>query len=481
MGRMTAEKSVSVNEFAEQAGSMIKHDNTAFDTRDKILVVGMGKTGLSCVRFLLAQGLGVVVCDNRDRPPALEEIQQLLPSESIRTGAFDDGAFGRCRQLVLSPGVPLQDEAVQAALAQGVEVIGDIELFARHVRAPVIAITGSNGKSTVTALVAAMLDRVVGDVRVGGNFGTPALDLLSAPVADVYVLELSSFQLETTRSLNATVSVILNVSADHMDRYTDVTAYRIAKQRIWNGNGIVVVNGDEPGLMTDLDPGRHRVTFTLGEPAGGDYGLRSKDGQTWLARGQDCLLPVSGLRLVGRHNIANALAALALAESLVMSLPDLNLTDVRPLLLRALSDFKGLPHRMEWLASANGVDWYNDSKGTNVGATLAALQGLDRPVVLIAGGLSKGADFTPLAEVMAIKGRAVVLIGRDAALVEAALQGVVPCLHAANMDEAVTLAAAQARPGDIVLLSPACASFDMFEGYEHRGRVFADAVKGVLS
>ena len=225
MGGMTAEKTVSVNEFAEQTGSMIKHENRTFDTRDKILVVGMGKTGLSCVRFLLAQGLDVVVCDNRDRPPALEELQQLLPSAAIYTGPFDAAAFSVCRQLVLSPGVPLQDEAVQVAVAQGVEVVGDIELFARHVKAPVIAITGSNGKSTVTALVAAMLERIACDVRVGGNFGTPALDLLSGPVADVYVLELSSFQLETTHSLNAAVSVILNVSADHMDRYDSFADY----------------------------------------------------------------------------------------------------------------------------------------------------------------------------------------------------------------------------------------------------------------
>jgi UDP-N-acetylmuramoylalanine--D-glutamate ligase len=225
--------------------------------------------------------------------------------------------------------------------------------------------------------------------------------------------------------------------------------------------------------------GRRQVGFTLAEPTGQDYGLQIHNGQEWLAQGGECLLPVAALRLVGRHNVANALAALALAEALVESLNDTAAAfkvALRPALLHALSEFPGLPHRMEWLAETGGVHWYNDSKGTNVGATLAALQGLDSPVVLIAGGLGKDADFHPLAAAMAARGRAIVLIGHDAVRIEAEMAGVVPCLHAADMDQAVALAATQARPGDVVLLSPACASFDMFDGYEHRGRVFAAAV-----
>jgi len=466
---------------------MGKMDNGQLDTRDKTLVIGMGKTGLSCVRFLRAQGVDVMAYDNRLRPPALAEMQQMLAPGAIQCGGFDAEAFSRCRQLVVSPGVPVQDAAIQVAQARGVEIVGDIELFARHTNVPVIAITGSNGKSTVTALLGEMLKRAGFEVRIGGNFGTPALDLLAGSRPDVYVLELSSFQLETTSSLNAVASVILNVSPDHMDRYDNDSDYLAAKQRIWAGDGVVVVNRDEAGVLTgsnDLGDGRRQLGFTLAEPNGRDYGLCVHDGKEWLAQGKDPLLPVTALRLVGRHNIANALAALALAEVLIEVLSgssDVSLGTLRPALLQALSDFRGLPHRMEWLAEVDGVNWYNDSKGTNVGATLAALQGLDSPVILIAGGIAKDADFSLLAPVMLTRGRAVILIGRDAAQIERALAGVVPCFHAADMDQAVSLAATQARSGDVVLLSPACASFDMYDGYEHRGKVFASAVARIAS
>lgn len=462
---------------------MAERQETQVDTRDKILVIGMGKTGLSCVRFLLARGLPVMAWDNRDEPPALAEVRELLPADAVVIGDFSGAAFSRCRQLVVSPGVSLQEAALQAAAADGVEIVGDIELFARHVDAPVIAITGSNGKSTVTALVAALLIKAGCDVRIGGNFGTPALALLGDTAPDVYVLELSSFQLETTMTLNAAASVVLNVSPDHMDRYADVSAYARAKQRVWNGDGIVVVNRDEPAFVSaDLDPRRRQIGFTLDEPAAAsEYGIRRRDGREWLARGSDYLVPVAALKLAGRHNVANALAALALADVLLEKLQDRRPGVSRPAMLAALGEFSGLPHRMSWVAAADQVDWYDDSKATNVGATLAALQGLERPVVLIAGGLGKGGDFAPLRPVLATKGRAVILIGRDAALIESALAGAVPCLHATDMNQAVTLARQQARPGDIVLLSPACASFDMFDGYDHRGRVFAETVRRTLA
>jgi len=462
---------------------MAERQETQVDTRGKILVIGMGKTGLSCVRFLRARGMPVMAWDNRAEPPALAEIRELLPADAIIIDEFSATAFSRCKQLVVSPGVSLQETALQAAAADGVEIVGDIELFARHVDAPVVAITGSNGKSTVTALVTALLDKAGCDVRIGGNFGTPALALLGDGTPDVYVLELSSFQLETTTTLNAAASVVLNVSPDHMDRYADVSEYARAKQRVWNGDGVIVVNRDEPAfLLDDIDPQRRQIGFSLGEPAAaGDYGIRQRDGQEWLARGGDCLLPVATLKLVGRHNIANALAALALADVLLERLQDGRPDLSRAAMLTALAEFTGLPHRMTWVAAADQVDWYDDSKGTNVGATLAALQGMERPVVLIAGGLGKGGDFTPLRPVLAVKGRAVILIGRDAALIESALAGAVPCLHATDMDQAVALARQQAHPGDVVLLSPACASFDMFDGYDHRGRVFAETVMRTLA
>jgi len=451
----------------------------------KTLVVGMGKTGLSCARYLLSQGESVVIWDNRQAPPLLAEIENILPADDIVLGPFNGVQFSQCKQIIVSPGVSINEQAIQHAHAQGVAVFGDVELFARHVNAPVIAITGSNGKSTVTALVAAMLECSGCDVRIGANFGTPALDLLQTRTPDVYVLELSSFQLETTTSLNAVASVVLNISPDHMDRYDSVSTYMMAKQQIWSGKGVVVLNRDEPALLTTSIKGRRQIGFTLSVPGATDYGVRIHAGQPWLARGEICLIPVADLKLNGRHNIANALAALALVEALfdhmAASQPQLSTKLSRADALQALADFPGLPHRMEWIAEAGGVNWYNDSKGTNVGATLAALQGIDGRVVLIAGGLAKDGDFAPLRPVLAEKGRVVILIGRDAPLIESVLTDVVACVHADDMNQVVAQAQQYAQAGDVVLLSPACASFDMFNGYEHRGQVFADAVRRALT
>jgi len=461
--------------------SMGNYDDNRRAQSIKTLVIGMGQTGLSCVRFLLAKGHTVAVWDSRMDPPSMNELAQLLPSKAINLGPFDVARFSDYQQIIVSPGVSVQEPAIIAAQAQGIEVIGDIELFVRHATAPVIAITGSNGKSTVSALVAAMLERCGCEVRLGGNFGVPALDLLAGQQPDVYVLELSSFQLETLSSLNAVASVVLNISPDHMDRYEDLAAYLTAKQRIWSGQGVVVVNRDEPELMSNNLPGRSQLGFTLAEPGANDYGVLAVAGQPWLARGDKPLLAVTDLKLAGWHNVANALAALALARTL-LDVVATTRSDLRPEgLLLALREFRGLPHRMEWVAESNGVSWYNDSKGTNAGATLAALKGLDQPVVLIAGGLAKGGDFLPLRPVLADRGRAVVLIGRDARLIESALADVVTCVHAGDMDQAVTLAGQLAHPGDVVLLSPACASFDMFKGYDHRGQVFVESVRRAVS
>lgn len=433
----------------------------------KVLVVGLGRTGLSCARFLARRGYQVAVTDDRDRPPGLLALNQELPDVALFVGGYEQAAFDNADQIIVSPGVALQHPLLAEARRRGAEVIGDVELFARHVEAPVVAITGSNGKSTVTTLVYEMAREAGKPVLAGGNLGTPALDLLNQPVPDLYVLELSSFQLEGLHSLELAAAVILNISPDHMDRYADLDEYRAAKARIYRHAAVQVVNLDEPVLAQLADANRPPVGFTLKEPAEGQFGLRREGNRDYLAFGSELLMPASEVKMPGRHNLANALAALALGQAIGLA---------RPAMLQTLRRFGGLPHRTQWLAERDEVQWFNDSKATNVGATLAALQGFDRPVVLIAGGQGKGADFTPLRSGVCRAARAVVLMGEDADLIDQALQGCVPIVHARDLNEAVKQAAGLARPGDAVLLSPACASFDMFDGYEHRGRSFAEAV-----
>ncbi|NOX76284.1 MAG: UDP-N-acetylmuramoyl-L-alanine--D-glutamate ligase [Gammaproteobacteria bacterium] len=430
------------------------------------LVVGLGESGLSCVSFLLAHGVPVAVTDSRTAPPGLARLQDEHGVMRISSGGFDADSFQWAQRLVVSPGVCVEEPLIVAARERGVEVMGDIELFARFARAPVIAIAGSNGKSTVTELLGQMARDAERQVRVGGNIGTPALALLQATEPDAYVLELSSFQLETTFSLNATAAVVLNVSADHMDRYRDIAHYASAKQRVYRGDGLMVLNRDDP-VASDMARTGRTISFGLGAPDAGQFGVIAHAGDCWLARGGDLLMPVAELRMAGEHNHANALAALALGEAL--SLPMTGMLD-------SLRQFAGLAHRTQWVAEQNGVRWYNDSKGTNVGATLAAIEGLPGPLVLIAGGQGKGADFAPLRAAISDKVSAVVLLGEDADDIEAVLRGAVPILHARDMADAVQRAASVAQAGDTVLLSPACASFDMFAGFEARGDAFISAV-----
>lgn len=377
--------------------------------------------------------------------------------------------LGAADQLIISPGVSADLPPIREAVANGAELLGDIELFARQARAPVIAVTGSNGKSTVAALIAAMVDAAGRRVLLGGNYGTPALSFLDTDVPDFYVLELSSFQLETVSSLNARAAVVLNISPDHMDRYTGIEEYALAKARIYSGDGTVIINADDARVAAMANPQRSIVRFTLATPAKGDFGIRIRNGVEWLCRGMEYLLPVAELRIQGRHNVANALAALALGSS--VGLPVAAMTD-------CLRQFKGLPHRCEWVAEINGVTWINDSKGTNIGATIAAIEGLagSDDVVLIAGGDGKGADFSPLAGTIAGRVHALVLIGRDAGKIAAAAQGKTRVYYATSLPVAVEIAAKLARAGDKALLSPACASLDMFTDYQHRGRVFMEAV-----
>jgi UDP-N-acetylmuramoylalanine--D-glutamate ligase len=437
------------------------------------VVVGMGKTGLSCARHLARRGVQFAVTDSRADPPELESFRRELPAVPCHPGGLPPALLVASQRVVVSPGVSLRDPALAAAAAAGAEMVGDIELFAREVRAPVVAITGSNGKSTVTTLLGEMAREQGLEVRVGGNLGTPALDLLGEREPQLYVLELSSFQLETTQSLDAVAATVLNVTPDHMDRYGDLDEYREAKRRVYRGHGAMVINRDDPLVAAMVEPGRRVFGFTLGRPAQGDYGLLEDAGGSWLARGERALLARRDLRIQGLHNAANALAALALGE--VVGL------DLDPM-LRALRRFAGLPHRCMWVAAGDGVDWYNDSKGTNVGATVSALRGMDcrGRVVLIAGGDGKGADFAALRPAVQERARAVVLIGRDGPRIGRALQGTVPMRSAPDMRAAVAAARALARAGDAVLLSPACASFDMYASYVARGEDFAAAVRQEL-
>ncbi len=435
----------------------------------RVLVVGLGKTGLSCARFLAARGLEVAVTDSRVQPPGLDALREELPDAALFLGEFVPEAFAAADAVLVSPGVAVREPLIAQAAQRGVPVLGDVDLFAAVAGAPVIAITGSNGKSTVTTLVGEMARRAELRVGVGGNLGTPLLELLDA-AAQLYVIELSSFQLETAHRLNAAAATVLNLSEDHMDRYDDLESYRAAKQRIYRGDGAMVINADDPQVAAMAQRGRRLLTFSLGAPAADGYGLVQRGGGSWLARGAEPLLAVEALRMAGRHNIANALAALALGEA--AGLP-------RAAMLDALREFPGLAHRCQLVAERDGVAWYNDSKATNVGAAVAALEGFERPLILIAGGDAKGADLMPLRAPVARRARAAVLLGRDTERLAEALADAVPLHRVASIEEAVQVAAGLAQAGDAVLLAPACASLDMFRNFEERGERFAAAVRGL--
>jgi UDP-N-acetylmuramoylalanine--D-glutamate ligase len=440
-----------------------------FDT----VIVGLGKTGYSCARFLAAQHVDFAITDNRAQPPMLAELQKHYPDVPLFLGRFNADVLQGAGRILISPGVSLHEPAIAIAKGSGIRICGDIELFCQNITAPVLAVTGSNGKSTVTTLIAEMA-RAAGLITgLGGNIGVPALDLLSEGDVDIFMLELSSFQLETVFSLNAMASVVLNVSEDHMDRYTCLDDYAAAKAHIYDGDGTMVINLDDPLVAGMSRQGRKTVGYSLGNPDAADYGVCRRGNARWLANGSEYLMPVEEVCLKGDHNIANSLAALALGD--VINLP-------REGMLEVLRTFPGLPHRCQRIAEINGVTWYDDSKGTNTGAACAAIKGLsqNRNLILIAGGDGKGADFSNLAMVAADYLRAAVLIGRDGPKIKQVLQGIVPVYEASDMQEAVNKAAEQAMTGDIVLLSPACASFDMFEDYQARGNAFIKAVKSLL-
>ncbi len=486
-----------------------------------VLVLGLGESGLACARWCAQAGAQVRVADTRAAPPYLDELSRRVASAEFVAGEFSSALLDGIDLLAVSPGLPGDLPLLRQAEARGIPVVGEIELFARALRdlkqqAPVLAITGTNGKTTTTALTGHLLRGIGKSVGVAGNISPAALTALAdyaeaGALPQAWVLELSSFQLETTATLNPAAATVLNISDDHLDRYAGLAAYAAVKARIFQGDGVQVLNRQDACVRNMVLAGRRIIRFGLDAPQGAaDFGLRDQKGEAWLVQGDRFLLPLSALPLSGLHNAANAMAALALCVSLGHDAASL---------LPALRSFRGLPHRVEKIAEIDGVTWYDDSKGTNVGATVAALEGIggqmaarnshlpppgreagregtpregaplpasgnrhDPKIVLIAGGDGKGQDFSPLKMAVAQHARAVVLVGRDGPLIGRALADAgVPLVPVADMAEAVRRASALALPHDAVLLSPACASFDMFRDYQHRAAAFIAAVHALES
>lgn len=443
--------------------------------KQRVAVLGLGDTGFSALRWLHLMGAEVVMFDSRQHPSGLDRLHQEFPEVQYHLGPFDVALLAEMNLIVASPGVSLKEPAIVALMAQGLSVIGDVELFARY-RAPyakVIAITGSNGKTTVTSLVGEICKQAGLNTIVAGNIGLPVLDTLQMSAPDVYVLELSSFQLETTSSLQVDAATILNVSEDHMDRYDGMDDYAQAKARIYLQARIAVVNREDARSVA-LAGQLPQVSFGLNPaPTINDYGLNDAG---WLCAGNRHYIEADSLQIRGKHNIANALAAIALTQAIGID---------KVSILHTVQSFSGLPHRVEWVANIDGIDFYDDSKGTNVGATCAAIsgmlkQGQPQKVVLIAGGDGKGQDFNPLREAVLHHARAVVLIGRDGPKIQQVLHQLqLPIVDAVDLTAAVQIAKTLAEAGDAVLLSPACASFDMFRNYEHRAQVFVETVKAM--
>ncbi|UZE95561.1 UDP-N-acetylmuramoyl-L-alanine--D-glutamate ligase [Alkalimarinus alittae] len=440
-------------------------------TDNRSIVVGLGITGLSCVRYLKSKGHQVVVVDSRENPPGIDACRYEFPDVHIECGAFNVELLASATQLIVSPGVSIAEPSIQEAKCRGVDVRGDVDIFRELVKAPIVAITGSNGKSTVTTLLAEMAKQAGINVAVGGNLGIPVLDLLDDSV-ELYVVELSSFQLETTQQLNALAATILNISEDHMDRYPNKLAYLQAKQKVFQGCRYVIVNEDdvlsEPLLAQGMEP----VRFGVGKPDIRKFSTISEGDDCFICYGFESLINVNDVAIKGTHNISNALAALSLGHAAGIGMDAM---------LETLRHYTGLAHRCQWVRRIDGVDYINDSKGTNVGATVTAVESFGQTsagkVVLIAGGEGKGADFSPLREVISAYGRVVILFGRDADKIKSDLADAAQVIRVNSLAEAVKEAQKIAQTGDTVLMSPACASFDMFRNFEARGDVFVNVVE----
>jgi UDP-N-acetylmuramoylalanine--D-glutamate ligase len=434
-------------------------------------VIGLGVTGYSAARYLTARGLEVLIMDSRTEPPLANEFKREFPGIETHFGAFSEHALEGHALVVASPGVSLKEPMLRAAKKHGAHIVGDIELFLQENQKPLIAITGSNGKSTVTSLVGEMCAAGGLTPLVAGNIGRPALDALTEQKDyDVAVLELSSFQLETTYQVPAESAAILNISADHMDRYDSMGDYVLAKARIIRGARRAVLPSHDERLaqITNVN---EILGFELQKPSTeNDFGIVKRSGKRWLAKGEQRLMLLRDIPLVGLHNVKNVLSAFALVDFLKLPLE---------VLVKAVMNFKGLPHRMQTIAKINNISWVNDSKATNIGATATALNNLEQKIVWIAGGQGKGADFDELKSVVNRNIRQLILIGEAAEEIEAALSGLLPISFASDMQDAVNQAASIATDGDIVLLSPACASVDMFRSFEDRGNQFKRCVETI--
>ncbi len=434
------------------------------------LVYGLGATGLSVARYLKRQGVNARFVDSRQEPPGVAELSEICADAATVFGKTPKKFLKNTTRVIVSPGIADTDAYLEAARAAQVEVVSDIELFVGEAKAPFIAVTGSNGKSTVTTLLALMCDAAGKTAYAGANLGVPALDLLDKVKPDFYLLELSSFQLQRTRNLPAQVAVLLNISPDHLDWHTSEDEYRAAKYRVFAQAESAVYNRADEEAADRIPENLHRVSFGLDEPGPDQYGLLDDDGEFFLARGEQLLLAVADVAMVGAHNLANALAALAAGELIGLDMSSM---------LQVLNEFPGLPHRMQLVANIGGVRFINDSKATNVGAAIASIESIDGLVVLIAGGQGKGGDFNKLATSTCSHLRAVVLIGEDAALLEGAFADLVQTSRAKDMNAAVERAAGVAERGDTVLLAPACASFDMYQNYQARGDDFCSKVEAL--
>ena len=448
----------------------VSQQDERVDLARTVLVAGLGQTGVSVVKHLLEGGVTVRVADSRADPPGLAALGRSAERVELFTGDLTPDLIEGVDEVVLSPGLAADIPLARAARRRGIPVVGDIELFARWAHCPVIGITGSNGKSTVTALTATLLRAAGKRAQEGGNFGPPALDLLAERDLQYAVLELSSFQLETTYSLRPDAGALLNVSPDHIDRHGSAARYAELKGRIIEWSEIVIVNRDDPAVAGLAKDHGHVVTFGLDAARGRDFGIVKRGADRWLAQGREPLLPVPSLSLPGSHNQANALAALALIASL--GIEPKSVCD-------ALSSFEGLPHRCQRVRELAGVRYVNDSKATNPAATAAALVGLGESLILIAGGQSKGADLAPLAAAAAGRVKQALLFGEDRDRLAAALDRVCPLEAVGDLDEAVAAAGRLAESGDTVLLSPACASYDMFDSYIARGKRFVELVEAL--
>lgn len=435
--------------------------------KKKDLVYGLGATGLSVARYLQRSGSDAIFVDSRKNPPGLDELQRIAPDVDVITGETPDIDHKDVARIIVSPGVADSEPFLQAARKAGIDVVSDIELFVGEAQAPIVAITGSNGKSTVTTLLSLMSNASGVPALAGGNLGVPALDLLAEEQPEYYILELSSFQLQRTRNLPLKVAVLLNISPDHLDWHDSEAQYRSAKLRILDQAESAVINRADEDIDAYIAPKTPHYDFGLDEPGENGFGIIDEEGEAFLVRGSQLLLACSDVAMVGAHNQANALAALAAGDLMGLDLPAM---------LQVLNEFPGLPHRMQLVARINGVAYINDSKATNVGAAIAAVHSVSGPVILIAGGQGKGGDFDSLAKSVYGRLHCAVLIGEDAPLIEAAFVSLAKTERVADMQAAVLCAAQMAEQGDTVLLAPACASFDQYDNYQHRGDDFCRAV-----